>query len=63
MLFNVIFELRQVRMDVGLDKLSLGLLGRDVLPEPAQRALAIVCRGAWARITFDKFRHWALQTF
>ena len=21
------------------------------------------CRGAWARVTIDPFRHWALQTF
>jgi hypothetical protein len=24
---------------------------------------AAVCRGAWARVTVDQIRHWALQTF
>jgi hypothetical protein len=23
----------------------------------------VACRGAWARITIDQFRHWALHTF
>jgi hypothetical protein len=23
----------------------------------------VTCRGTWARVTIDQFRHWALQTF
>lgn len=37
-----------MRSIVGLDKLSIGLLGRDGLPEPAQRALALVARAILA---------------
>jgi acetoin utilization deacetylase AcuC-like enzyme len=31
---------------------------RDFAPE-----LVVVCRGTWARVTMDQFRHWALQAF
>jgi hypothetical protein len=27
------------------------------------KLMPLVCRGTWARVTIDKFRHWALQLF
>ena len=34
---------------------------RLLLDRPAQEDP--VCRGTWARVTIDQFRHWAPQTF
>jgi hypothetical protein len=35
---------------------------REVVP-PAHRERATLCRGTWARVTIEQFRHLAMQTF
>jgi hypothetical protein len=43
----------------GLGPIRAGIHG---LLAAAGRPAAEACRGTWARVTIDKFRHWALQT-
>jgi valyl-tRNA synthetase len=47
----------------GSDALRFGLLAYTIQGRDVNLNVNKVCRGAWARVTIDHFRHWALQIF